>query len=351
MNGNKNGNKILILDTEIPNSLAFLTYYHSLNYGIFAGSPHHFPISLFSRVPVIKYHYPPTGYLIDYGELGLIDQAQTNFFISSLTKFLEKNKIRHLISLSETTLIPILLNINRLNLEEIYPEYAVIEKLHDKSLLFKRLGKISIKSFFLPSVYSPQNLKFPCFVRPAKGMGSKHGFLCKNMDEFNSAVKALRKLGRDALIQEYIPTNNKFALNLLVDKKGRIVRLLSPLKISKRKIRTLLRCLEGIFKRIGYFGFASPQFLVYNDNLYLAEINPRLSVNLYGLDFGVNFPEGFHKLFIEEKRPKKIFKFIPMLPDFIHASKIYLQSSHDIFPVLKSVHSLCKGTIRGIFTE
>jgi predicted ATP-grasp superfamily ATP-dependent carboligase len=337
--------KILILDSESTNSLPFLRYYHSLNYKVFAGYQHYFPISFFSRTPTIKYQYPTPGYLIDYGRLQLIEQTQINAFISSLKKFLQKNQIKYIISLSETTLMPLLLNIKNLNLKNIYPEYKIIEKLHDKSLLFKLLKNIHIKSFSLPSVYTLESLKFPCVVRPTKGMGSYHVYICKNLKEVKKAVSILKMYKREPLINEYLPSNERFIPNSLINKNGKIVRFVSSSKVSEKKIKNIVSDLEKFFKLIDYFGFASPQFLICNNKLYLTEINPRLSVWWYGLDFGVNFPEAFHKLFINKKKNvRKIFKFVKF-HSFLRSSKLYLKETRDFLPVAKSFEAIAKSKI------
>jgi hypothetical protein len=335
--------KILILDAESSSVLPFLLYYHSLNYKIFVGSPHYFPISSFSKIPTIKYQYPYPGYLIDYGKSHLINQTQIDAFISSLKNFTQKNQIKYVLSFSENTLIPISLNIKKLSIKQIYPKYKTIQQLHDKSLLFKWLKKIRIRSFSFPSVYSLNNLNFPCVVRPTRGMSFYHVYVCKDLKEVKNAINILKFYGRVPLIQEYINADKKFAFNLLVNKKGKIVRLLSSSQFSEKRIYKVIRELEKFFKLIKYFGFASPQFLIKGNELYLTEINPRLSYYFYGLDFGVNFPEAFHKLFVDGKlKVKKIFKFADIPKSFFRASKLYLNETKDFLPMIKSFEALIK---------
>jgi predicted ATP-grasp superfamily ATP-dependent carboligase len=318
---------------------------------VFAGSPHYFPISIFSRIPTIKYRYPPSGYLIDYGRLKLIEKTEVNAFIFSLKKFMQENQIEHVILLSEKTLIPILQNIKKLNVKEIYPEYKIIERLHDKSLLFKLLKKANIKSFYLPAVYTLKNLRFPCVVRPTKGMGSYHVYICKSLKEVKKAVNVLKKYKRKPLINEYLPSNERFVPNMLVNKNGKIVRFVSSSKVSERKIKNIVRDLEKFFKSIGYFGFASPQFIIYNNNLYLTEINPRLSFYWYGLDFGVNFPEAFHKLFISrERNVRRIFKFVKF-HSFLRLSKLYLKETGDFLPVVKGFEGMTKSKLKALYNN
>jgi hypothetical protein len=327
--------RILILDGENPLSLPFLSFYHKLKYRVFVGSPHRFPIAAFSKVPCLRYRHPPSGYLTAYGKSHLVRKNLLSAFIRSLQRFLRRYSIERVIPLSEFTMVPILFHLNELPIENIYPPYPTIEKLHDKSLLLQLIKEIRHKSFLLPATYFPNHLRFPCVVRPTKGTGSRHVYLCKNRKEFERALFILKMYGRDLLVQEYIRAEKRFAINLLINKKGKVVRCLSSLPLRRARILRIVKDLERFFKLIGYFGFASPQFIVENKKVYLTEINPRLSFYFYGLDFGVDFPQGFHELFIERRDAKRITKFIERFPSFGRASALYLKQRKDPLPVLK----------------
>ena len=338
-------NKILILDAEFPNTLTFLSYFHSLGWKTFAGSSQRFAISFFSRFSTYKYHHPPTGYLCEYGKGKLFYKINIKLFLSSFKKFLERSGIRKVICLSEASLIPTSMNVEELKIERFYPSYPIINFLHDKFLMFEKLNGIDIKSFSFPVCYSLDKLEFPCVIRPTKGAGSSHVYACKNLKETRKALNILKIFRREPLIQEFLPNKEGFSLNLLVDKDGKIVRSLSSMKVPKKEIIKIIKDLEKFFKSIGYFGLASPQFLLVDDKPYLTEINPRLSVYYYGLDFGVNFSKAFHELFIEGKKIKKIFKFMPSFPRFLYSSKIYLEDTGDVFPVIKAIEEHTKAFI------
>jgi hypothetical protein len=165
------------------------------------------------------------------------------------------------------------------------------------------------------------------------------------VSQVKRAIRILNVYGREPLIQQYIPFEESFGINLLVDKRGRVVRLLSSLLIKKNRICRIVRDLEKFFKSVKYFGLASPQFLSLDGVVYLMEINPRLSVYFYGLDFGANFPEGFHNLFIAGSSVKKAFKFVTKLPTFYTASKLYLKRMADPLPVVKSFEHMAKAKL------
>jgi hypothetical protein len=93
--------------------------------------------------------------------------------------------------------------------------------------------------------------------------------------------------------------------------------------------------LEKFFKSIKYFGFASPQFLVKGDKFYLTEINPRLSAVPFGIDFGANFPDAFHKAIVNNENIKKKIVFITHpLKKPISYLKVYVKKYKDIGPFL-----------------
>jgi hypothetical protein len=95
--------------------------------------------------------------------------------------------------------------------------------------------------------------------------------------------------------------------------------------------------IENFFRRIRYFGFASPQFLLKENKLYLTEINPRLSAVPFGTDFDINFPEAFHEAIVERKNIEKKFIFMPKnfsWRNWILHFMIYRKKYRDYLPLL-----------------
>jgi predicted ATP-grasp superfamily ATP-dependent carboligase len=339
--------RILILDAELPSALPFVQYYHQKGYKIYIGSSQIFPISSFYLFRFPSFIYTSTGYLPDYGKFRLVDPCQLSLFIKRLGEFIKKREIEYVISISETSLIPISLYIEYLDITRTYPPFKVIDLLHDKYLLFKKIKKTLPRSFYLPRVYEPPSLMFPCIVKPRKGLGSHFTYRCNNEREAREAIRKLKSLGREPIIQEYIPSKKKIVFNLLIDKKGKIVRLLSFQPIRRGLLNKIIKDLEKFFKSIGFFGLASPQFLIYNNHLYLIEINPRPSINFYGIDFFVNFPEAFHQVLIENKEVEERIKILEHPPSLLKSSQIYLSLSkkRGFFVVLKQIEEITKGRI------
>lgn len=328
-----NMKKIIILGVEHKNSAGFLRHFSSSGYEVFAASSKILVPEFFSRFNDNIIILPKSGYIENYGKGKFRDSAQMEKFLSKLKDVLKENNIDYILSLSETTLPILSKKIDRLSVKNPYPEYETMRKLHDKKRLIEELKNFNCSSFSIPKVYKDE-VDFPCVVRPSKGMESNCVFICKDKEELIKAKNNIKSREFDVLVQNLIPSFERISFNLLINRDGEIVRALIPKKISEEKIKGTLSEIEDFFDKINYFGFASPQFLIYKNKLFLTEINPRLSSYYYGLDFGVEFPEGWKKLFIEEKNVEKRIKFKEKIPRFFESSNIYLKKSNDSIPVL-----------------
>lgn len=255
--------KILILDSEYPNSLFFHRYFSSTDFEVHAGAPTKTAVSFFSNKVKKKFIYPESGYLENYGRRTLINKNQVKKFVRSLKGYMEEKKINNLLCLSESTLIPVSFFREELD-SKLYPKKEVIKKLHDKFEFFKKIRDHKFENFKIPETYSDKEESFPCIVRPRRGFGSRFTYLCYRKESLKNSIKKIKSNGRRPLIQQYIPSGNKFAPNLLADKDGKIIRAVSSKKISKEKTKKVFKELEEFFRDIGFFGFASPQFISHN---------------------------------------------------------------------------------------
>jgi predicted ATP-grasp superfamily ATP-dependent carboligase len=173
-------------------------------------------------------------------------------------------------------------------------------------------------------------MKFPIVIKPRCGAGGKFVTIIKNEKELK---KKLNSLQRKFILQEFIPSKLKLTLNLFISKEGKIARILSFRKINSIKFNGIMEELERFFQKIGYFGFASPQFLIYKNQPFLLEINPRLSYYYYGVDFGVRLYEAFHQNLIKGESVRKKIKILKFPPPLSYATKIYFKETKDILPI------------------
>ena len=320
--------RILLLECESPASLQFLNFYkNEKDVKVVCGSSSRLPIILFSKFRRKVYRYPDTMYPL------FLFKERIKKFNDRIFHLVRREKIDFIISQSEKTLIPLLLRPSLRNYLP-YPTLKTIDILHDKKKLLDYLEEFSPKSFKLPTVYkSVKDVKYPSLIKPRKGAG---GFLVKkvnNKEELLRVVKAFNKKKKKFILQELIPSKLKFTMNILIDKDGKIKRLLSFRKIKPSRLEAIKREIENFLREIGYFGFSSPQFLFYKNQFYLIEINPRLSYYYYGIDFGLNFPEAFHRSIIENENIEEKFKILTSLYPLTIASRIYIKESRDFTSV------------------
>jgi predicted ATP-grasp superfamily ATP-dependent carboligase len=296
-------NKVFILDVENTQVLPFLYYYRKLGYKVFAGSGIRFPIGFFSKFTQFKINTP---------HLELIEKKKKiRHFIKFIKETCKKYDINLILSFSEKMTKPLIEHKEELNIIDVFPSFTSYEILYDKSILKKYLEKIGVRNFYIPKSFDSTNVLFPCVVKPNIGGGGMYISICNNRHELIKSIRKIELVGRKPIIEEYIPFEDRFAMNILIDRNYRIKRVVTRKLKNKKEMLKIIYELEKFFRRIRYFGFASPQFLLKDNKLYLTEINPRLSAVPFGTDLNINFPEAFHKAIIEGNNIKKKFIFLP----------------------------------------
>jgi len=344
-------NKVFILDVENTHVLPFLYYYRKLGYKVFAGGSTRFPVGFFSKFAQLKIRIP---------HLEMIEKKEKiRNFIKFVKETCKKYDINLVLSFSERMTKPLIEHKEELDIIDIFPSITSYEILYDKSLLKKYLEKIGIRNFIIPKSFDGyNNVLFPCVVKPNIGGGGMYISICNDRTELIKSIRKIELAGRKPIIEEYIPFEDRFAMNVLVDRNYRIKRVITRKIKSEKEMLKIIHELEKFFRRIKYFGFASPQFLLKENKLYLTEINPRLSAVLFGTDFDINFPEAFHEAIVEKRNIKKKFIFMPKNFSWRNSMlhfMIYRKKYRDYLPLLIWVYQYFKGitkdTIKLIFSS
>jgi predicted ATP-grasp superfamily ATP-dependent carboligase len=330
-------NKVLILDVESTPVLPFLYYYKKLGYKVFAGGSGKFPIGFFSNFSQFKIRIP---------RLELIEkEKKIKYFIKFIKEICRKYDISLILSFSETKTKPIIEHKDELNIIDIFPSLTSYEILYDKSILKEHLENMRVRSFYLPKSFDTKYVSFPCIVKPNIGGGGTHISICNNRLELRKHIKRIELAGRKPIIEKYIPFEDRFSMNILIDRNYKIKRVVTRKVKNEKEMLKVIYELEKFFKKIKYFGFASPQFLLKDGKLYLTEINPRLSAVPFGNDFNVDFPECFHKAIIENKNIKRKFAFLPKnlsLKNLNLHVITYKKKYRDYLPLLIGVYQYLK---------
>jgi predicted ATP-grasp superfamily ATP-dependent carboligase len=336
----KKNNKVFILDVENTQVLPFIYYYRKLGYKVFAGGAVKFPIGFFSKFSQFKIHTP-------FMEL-IEKKEKIRYFIKFINEVCRKYDINLVLSFSEMVTKPIIEHKEELNIIDIFPSLTSYEILYDKSILKEHLENMRMTSFYLPKSFDAKCVSFPCIVKPNIGSGGAYISICNNHSELRKSIKRIELGGRRPIIEEYIPFEDRFSMNILIDRNYQIKRVVTRKIKSKKEMLKTIYELEKFFKRIKYFGFASPQFLLKDNKIYLTEINPRLSAIPFGTDFNVNFPEAFHKAMVEKKNVEKKFFFLPkrfpLRNNMLHFM-IYRKKYKDYLPLLIWLYKYFSGQI------
>jgi hypothetical protein len=321
--------KILLLDGD----LNFLKYFSSRKHTVYITSPLKYHYILFSRFPKKFIYLPYTGY--DVQSLNRIpNYGIINDFCRFLfKKFVLNEKVDVILAFSERTIYPLLIN-KRYN----FPLYGLPSinsfiLLNDKLQLLRKI-KSYAKNFSLPERFNNyNNIEYPCVVRGNIGAASKLFFICKNYKDIKAAEEKIRNANRKPFVERLIKEEGWAVFNLLLDKKSKIKRgLIQGTKIKKNKIKKIIKDIGKFLNKIKYMGFCSPQFIFSNNKYYLTEINPRLSGTYFGLDYGVNFPEAFERLFLYNENINRKVK-IKNFDGFFSSMKIYLRETMDFYVV------------------
>jgi biotin carboxylase len=319
--------RILILNAEISSVLPFSWYYKNLGYTVIGGTNALLPTIFLSKSFDYSIYIPSPN---------STKKDSVKNFIKKVKKICQKYDITLLLSFYEHTSEPIIKYKRRFKIKKIFPSYKSYRILLDKILLKKYLETKSFQSFSIPRSYK-RIIKFPCIIKPNIGVGGKYVRICRNHQELKRYFKIIKLAGKKPLIEEYIPFQDRLSVNLLVDRKFRIKRVVAG-EVYKHKLINAIKELEDFFKEIKYFGLANPQFIVKNEELYLTEINPRLGSVPLGIDFGANFPESFHKAILENEDIEEKFVFIPKKNfryyKLRYLLRMYINKYKDLFPPL-----------------
>ena len=322
--------RVLILNAESGMTLPFFWYYNKLGYKVIGCANDISPSSLFSRA----IHY--RTFIKSPSEF---DERSKRLFVNRIERLRKRIDTRLVLGFRENTVEPIIKYKDKIKAENIYPSYRSYSILFYKDKLKRYVEMENPRSFLIPKSLDKDNIKFPCVVKPNIGRGGAFVALCNSLSELKFFSKIIKQNNRIPIVEEYIPYKDKIAMNLLIDRNFKVKRAVVRAAVSIERIKEIIYELEDFFKKIKYFGFASPQFLLKNRNLYLAEINPRLSAIYYGIDFGVNFPESFHLSIVEKRNIEERFIFVPKnyRGNIVRYTNIFLRDFQDLMPIITTI--------------
>lgn len=232
-------------------------------------------------------------------------------FIDELNKRIEEKKIDFIYPANDDVQLYLTLNQKSINAKIITSEEDTVKICRSKKSTYSFLKKEK----FLPEIYEfNKELKFPLFIKPNIGQGSKGAKIINSLEE----LLYEKEKNIDLVICEYLP-GEEYTIDCFTDFEGklRVVKQRNRKRIRigisvNSKILELDPKVEKIANIINnYFKFNGAWFFQLkkdkNDEYKLLEIAPRISGTM-GLsrNTGINFP--LLTLFNEEKIVIKIIQ-------------------------------------------
>ena len=208
----------------------------------------------------------------------------------------------------------------------IISDYKTLEICLDKQR-FDKFFKTKNQYFKIPRT----NLAKMNIIKPVEGRGSKNILKIKDKKIINFFLNLKNKF----IVQEYLP-GKEYTIDCYFDKNGfllshlireRVVK--SNVSISSKIIDRDLRitkCINFISKKLKFIGPINVQIIKNKNQLYLIEINPRLSGSLsFSLDAGFDPFRLSAKEYLNyniKKFYKSNFKYFHRYYDFIKKESI-----------------------------
>ncbi len=141
-----------------------------------------------------------------------------------------------------------------------------------------------------------QSLGFPVLVRPSYVLGGRSMAIVENLDDLHRYLEEAVQVSPDhpILIDRYLQ-GREVEVDVVSDGQdivipaimehieragvhsGDSIAVLPPVSISPRDQQTIVECCHRIAKRLQIIGLMNLQFVVYDGEVYVLEVNPRAS--------------------------------------------------------------------------
>jgi predicted ATP-grasp superfamily ATP-dependent carboligase len=165
------------------------------------------------------------------------------------------------------------------------------------------------------AVESASELEFPLVVKPRRSSGSRGIRVVRNSEELDAGYRRIHEKYPKPLIQEYIPSGDRYDVCLLYGPDGapryRFVQKeirhfpveMGPSTVQESvQFPELVELAERLLRPLSWYGIAEVEFMVdpRDGTLKLMEINPRFwnSLELSAL-CGVDFSYGLYRLAVD----------------------------------------------------
>ena len=229
---------------------------------------------------IIKKIYPKNNVFI-------VPMVKNNTYEKVVEDIIDQNNIEYYIPLIDEEL-PKALNIANYNshLKIISPNKYFVNICLNKYLLMKELSKnkISKVETYKGTDFNP-NFKFPIFVKPIVGRGSRGICKIENIMKYKAYFNLENYDAKEIMVQEYLD-GEEYSVSVVVNNLNRLIAVVPKRIIFKRgvtqhavtenneNIKSVCENIVDIFKPCGPFNV---QLKIVKGKIKIFEINPRFS--------------------------------------------------------------------------
>lgn len=200
------------------------------------------------------------------------------------------------------------------NIDVLISEFDTIISCDDKLKTHKLFTSLEIP---VPMLYSSPSLvdKFPVYIKPKTGSGTKGHFIAHNADMLNGIIKSV---DIDSFIITEFIDGREYTIDVLCDHQNNMIAHCIRMRIETRggvmdKGMTVYNDaitghIEKVFRKLRTYGPANIQCIEKDKNFYFIEINPRFSGGFpLSVIAGLNIPLLVLKLITKQKiSPKEL---------------------------------------------
>lgn len=229
-------------------------------------------------------------------------------YIDEILEICKKENIDTLISLIDPELSLIAKNINEfknIGVEPVISDYQKVEMCFDKYEMYKFLTKNGFntaktyidKEMFYKDLEA-NKIKFPVFVKPARGSASLNINKVNNKEELEIVWKQADNLiiqefmdGQEYGADCYIDMISKEPVAVFVKKKIKM-RAGETDKSVSVKDEKLFGLIKNFVRKVGFKGIIDIDIFEINGEYYISEVNPRFGGGYpHAYECGVNIPK------------------------------------------------------------
>lgn len=260
-----------------------------------------------------------------------------------------------------------------------FPGWNIVKLVREKRYTYKIAEELGVpvpKTYYVGSEKELKGLldvgieaPFPLLMRSEKRSSEflvkykKKGVICDNPKQVIDNYHKYGGFCGDLLVQEMIPGDESLLYNFIGAFNGNSDPIAIFMNKKRRSYRQFLGCtlMESMWsdtvaeyslklvKKIGYFGYANPEFKLdlRDGQLKLMEINGRVTIsNSHSLRCGINIPYVIYKEALEgpilsekvfEKRYSDNILWWEPFSDFISSFRLFLDGRLTIQQYLKSI--------------